>query len=70
MISGRPEVGEGICDKVPQALVFNKQHILLFGCRADDKPKNYYLAFTEQILLSQASQNCFLVVVVLFWLLL
>lgn len=68
MLLGSPEVGEGLCDKVPQALVFTKQHILYPGCRADGKPKNYYLAFTDTKSAKPSySKLFFLVVVLLFW---
>lgn len=40
VLLGRPEVGEGLCDKVPQALVFTKQSLVHSGCRANDKSKN------------------------------
>lgn len=43
----RPEVSEGICDNIAQALAFTKQHILLFECKASGKPEKYYLVFTE-----------------------
>lgn len=59
MLLGSPEVGEGLCDKVPQALVFTKQHILCSGCRADGKPKNCYLAFTDTKSAKPSYSNCF-----------
>ena len=46
VLLGRPEVGEGLCDKVPQALVFTKQSIVGSGCRAKTSQRIYF-ACTE-----------------------
>ena len=62
----RPGLGEGICDNVPQALAFTKQHLLLFRYRADGKPESYYLAFTETICEAELLKIVFWVVAVVF----
>lgn len=47
----RLEVGEGICDNSPGALVLSCTSCC--GCRADGKPQSGYLAFMETMCLAE-----------------